>query len=233
MKTSIEELKKFLIEKNYVSPWITLNSFDWGSLTLNSKIKFVKKGNLLFHQGDFNKYIYIVKDGRLRIFFIDSLGNENCIYIAEKGSMIGEISLIDELPTYASAYAIIDSHLYQVSKEDFLDHISKNTQILNNVLKNMSKKVRLMNSEIEYFSKDATSRIAISLISLCVQYGKVVKSGIKINIRFTHEELANLTGLNRVTVSKIYVKFFNRKIISKENGYIIINDIECLKNLIS
>lgn len=147
--------------------------------------------------------------------------------------MIGEISIIDNLPSYASAYAIVDSTLYKISKNYFLDYMTKNTTATNYIMRNLANKVRLMNSEIEYFSKDALSRIAIVLISLCIQSGVKHENEIKISIRFTHEELANLTGLNRVTVSKKYQKLFNKKIISKKDGYIIINNVDKLKKIIT
>lgn len=232
MEDLIKHLQTFLEERNYSSPWIMLDSFNWGPLIKNNNSIFIKKGTILYHQGNINKYLYIVRSGRLRLFFVDPDGKEKCICIAEKGSMLGEVSIIDNIPNYASAFAIVNTSVYKITKEDFLYYTSRNALVSNFVMKNLVKKIRLMNSRIEYNNKDALSRIAVSLLSLCISHGVKYNNTIKITIKFTHEELANLTGLNRVTVSKAFQDFFNKKIIFKENGFIIIKDIEQLKNII-
>lgn len=212
-------------EKNYISPWINYSQFDWSHLTKNSISMMIRKENILYRQGDISEYVYIIKEGRMELFFIDKFGNENSICIAEEGSILGEVSVIDNLPNYVSARATANTLLYKIRKVDFLNCVSKNILIANYVIKNILIKLRLMNSKMEYLRRNALSRVSISLISLCVQYGVPYEGKLKINYKFTHQELANLTYLHRVTVSKIFKDLRNKKIISKRRNSIIINDV--------
>jgi len=108
----------------------------------------------------------------------------------------------------------------------------KNPNLVLSVCQNIVTKVRLMTCEIEYFSKFARSKVAITMISICKVYGIKQKNEIMISIKFTQEELANLTGLNRVTVAKVYQQFTKEGIIRKEHSHIIVSDIEKLKSII-
>lgn len=232
MAHQLNRLRNFLDRKNYVSPWIRLNAFDFKQLTEEAALISVKKGALLFTQGAENERIYIVKEGRLRLFFVDDAGNESCIYIAEEGSIIGEISAIDARQNLASAYAITDVSLYCVSLSCFRRIVAENAELSLNIMKALCQKIRVINSRTEYFSKDALSRVAISLIFLCVEYGEERENGIRIAIRFTHEELSNLTNLNRVTVSKIYRKLSDDGIIISSSKFITVADADKLMSIV-
>lgn len=235
MITLSKEIKKlidYFESINYVSPWLELGESNLDSIINICPVVTIKKGDALFHQGYKNKYAYIIRKGRLRISFVDSGGNERCIYIAEKGSMIGEETLLDNKPSYASAFAIVDTSLYKIGLNDLISVLEQDPLLSISIMKLMSKKIRLLNSEIKYFSKNAVSRVAITLVSLCIQYGQEHREGIRISIYFTHEELADLTNLNRVTVTKSYGYLRDKGIIGMNSGYMIIKDAEKLIQII-
>ena len=232
MDQIIKDMDSFLKEINYVSPWIYFDSISWDEFN-NIQAVSLKKNSIVFSQNEMNTHAFIVKSGRLRVFYTDNNGNENCIYIAEKGSLIGEASIIDNQPNFYSAITIVDSELYKIPKNDFLYSIRSNTDLNDKILKNLIRKLRALSSEIEFFSKNSQTRVAISLLSLAVRYGKRHGENIMISIKFTHEELGFLTSLNRVTVSNIYSYLFKNNIITKIDGYIVLLDINALKNMVT
>ncbi len=224
------ELHSFLEEKNYVSPWIVSHEEHNTLLAGVGSIATVKKKNYLFLQGESNKNVYIVRTGRLRIFYSDQSGAEKSIYILERGGMIGENSAFDSTPAHISAYAITDTTLFRINIRDFLRIISLHPMVSLEVIHSLNYKVRLLCSQMEYSTKSSVVRVTAALLALCARYGEVQPDGsIRISIRFTHEELSNLINLNRVTVSKIYHDLLQKKIISNPKGYITVHDIESLK----
>ncbi len=226
------QIKNFLKDKNIVSPWLKLDQSIWEPLTANAPTELVKQGKTMLRRGESNTHVYIVKKGRFRLFFEDWDGNESCVYIAEEGCIMGEITVLDGKTNYASAYAIVDSLVYKIDSASFLETCSNNREISAYVMANLCRKIRLMNSEMEYFSKKAISRVAIALMAICNQYGKNIENGIEIGIKFTHEEVANLTGLNRVTVSKVYAKLAREGVLSKKDGRVIVSNIQYLMDII-
>jgi CRP-like cAMP-binding protein len=78
---------------------------------------------------------------------------------------------------------------------------------------------------------DALERVSNYLYGLSLEYGVNTEFGIMLNIIFTHQEMADLIGTCRVTVSKIMNYLKQNRIIDKVDGYIYIKDIEKLKRL--
>ena len=58
------------------------------------------------------------------------------------------------------------------------------------------------------------------------------EEGYNLNIKFTHHEMASLTGLSRVSVSNIISDLSSRGILKKENGYLIVKDINAILSYI-
>jgi len=118
-----DNLDAFLKSKNYVSPWLRFDQVSFSLLFEEFEEIMIEKDKVLYRQDERNIYIYVVKKGRIRISFNAENGTEKSFYIAEEGSMIGEISAIDNLPNYSDAIAIVDTILYQIPKKVFMDHI--------------------------------------------------------------------------------------------------------------
>ena len=230
MKDLRSELYDFLQEYNYVSPWIVSFQEHNAVLAQAGSIATIKKKHTLFLQGECNPYIYIVRTGRFRVFYTDQTGTEKCIYILEKGGMMGETSAFDGSPNYISAYAITDATLFKIHIQDFQRIIQHHPQISLEVIQSLNYKLRLLCSQMEYSTKNARVRVAAALIALCARYGQQQTDGsIRIPIRFTHEELSNLVNLNRVTVSKVYREFLQERVIANPGNYIIVHHIESLQ----
>ena len=230
MKDLRTELRCFLMERNYVSPWIVSDQAQNPLLAGAGSITTIKKKNYLFLQGDDNHNVYIVRNGRLRIFYSDRSSTEKCVYIIEKGGMIGETSAFDGAPNYISAYAITDTTLFSIHIQDFLRVINLHPSLSLHVIQSLNYKVRLLSSQMEYSTKSASARVVVTLIALCTRYGEVQSDGsVRIGIRFTHEEMSNLINLNRVTVSKVFSDLLQNQIIANVGGHIIVRNIECLK----
>lgn len=224
------EIIDFLIGKNYLSPWIRSGNAHNDLFAGASSITTLKKKNFLFFQGEQNKYIYIVRTGRLRIFYLDNSGAEKCVYIVENGGMIGEISAFDKKSNYVSAYAITDATLFKINITDFLRIMSLHPAISLEIIQSLNYKVRLLCSQMEYSVKSSPVRVAAALLAMCGRYGESTPDGgIRISIRFTHEELAHLINLNRVTVSKIFGILLQNNVIANDGRYISVKNIESLK----
>ncbi len=229
MIISPQEIQKLLEEKNYISPWLSYNEFRGEQFAgIATQKIFLKKNQGLFSQGIPNPYIYLIESGRIRMESVDSDGEENCVYIAGKGCLIGEESAVNGILNYLTATAILDCTLIRMRYEAFLQAISSNTELCNQVMHHLTYKAQVFCSQRQYFSKSATARVAITLLFLCARYGERNGDTFWINMRFTHDEVAKLTGLNRVTVSKLFKTLEENGIIEKKGGYFHVKDMEWL-----
>ncbi len=86
------------------------------SLVLSHSLKreFVKKNSILFYEGDASDKFYLVASGRLKV-----TSKDKALWVIEEGNFIGEIGLINDCERTASVYAMTDSELYYIIKENF------------------------------------------------------------------------------------------------------------------
>ena len=229
-------MKDTLMPDDYysASPWINMSHIDWSCITDGCPTKFYKKGEFIYQQQDIPDTVYLVKNGRVCLNIYGRDGEIRSLFIAESGTFFGELSPIDNLPNVCSASAVSDTILYIISKARFLEELNTNHTFSLNILSVMTCKIRLLATILKQHSfNDSTYRVYYALYSLVRQYGLQNMDGTyKLNIKFTHQEMAHLTGLSRVSVSNILLDLTADGIIEKQEGYLIIKNIDFLKSFI-
>lgn len=224
--------KKDLDQYHYrvYSPWMKLKSYNWEFLISDANLKTYDKNEIIYYQEEYNDFAYIVKKGRVRISFFSPDGDVKVLTIVEEGSMFGELSIMDDLPNMVTAKTIVESQIYQISKKTFINKLKNEPEIAFNISKNLARKVRLLSSQIQDLSfSDSKTRVISTLIKLSENHGNIIDGDYMIDVKFTHQEMANLTGLCRVTVSNIMSELSNEGFICKKSGHVIVKNIEKLK----
>lgn len=212
------------------SPWVKLDGIDWTCLTKGLMPKKYKKNSIVFYQGCFSDYVYLVKKGRVHLDIYSQNGEEKTLFIAVEGSLIGEVSPIDGLPNICSAAAATDSFLYLIPKEAFFHELKTNNQLALNVLLLATRKIRCLAEDIKQTTfHNPYYRVCHALIHLANQYSAKLEQGHKLNIKFTHQEMANLTGLSRVSISNVISAMGTQGILTKEDGYLIIKRFDLVR----
>lgn len=218
----ISKIDEYLSSISYVSPWISGDHYSFNDTFSDKAFVVLKKGEYLFQQSDCCNLVYIVRTGRLKTCYCDSMGREKCVLIVESGGMLGELSAIDNRRNFVSAVALSDTEVYEMSSQSFMDWIRRDNDAQMMLAHNLCTRVRVLSSQLEYSIKGASARVAIILLSMCVRYGTELDGVIQMPVVLTHEEIANITNLNRVTVSKLIGTFTSRNILYRKNGYIYI-----------
>lgn len=220
-------------EPNINSPWLKLKTLNWDKITQSLKPTFYKKGTILYYSREYSNAVYIIKEGRVGLSIINIDGNKKIIGVAENGSVIGELPLFDNKPNFCTAKTYINSWIYKIPKEEFYNIILKDPILAENVFKNLTAKLRTLYTQVEYLSfKDSISKIAMVLISMCKDHSEKIGNEYKITISFSHNDIANVTGLSRVSVSNAISNLASQNVVGKKDGDFYIKDLEKLKKII-
>ncbi len=235
MKDTSTILKDNLLEELAEnSPWIGMPDIDWSCLIEGFSPKTFHKNEIIYHQQEQPDYMYLVKSGRVRLDVYGLNGETRSLFIAEVGMIFGELSPIDDLPNICSATAVMDTLLYQIPHQHFLDKLHENHEFSLDVLRIMTKKMRLITTQMKQLSfNNSCYRICYALTNLVNQFGEKTPGGWQLKIKFTHQEMANLTGLSRVSVSNIFLRMTADGIIDKKDGYLVIKDLKILNEWLS
>lgn len=221
------------MEKNEVSPWLDKLSFDWGLLKKKGDVKLYKKNDFVFHQQDTLNNIFIIESGRVQLCQTTPDGKEKTIAIIGENGLLGEHLLTKNNYHLTSAISVSDSKLISIKKDTFEEIVMSNQLLTRQWLEMLSLKLEILTHSTMNLSFESSSkRILRVLIQLVHTYGREIDNGtILITIKFTHQEIADLIGTTRVTVSNYLKKLNNSRFIYKKNGFYYINNFETLKNI--
>lgn len=198
--------------------------------TVTSEKNYSKK-NIVFHEGDYGDALYIIKNGRIKISKVAIDGREKTLSILKTGDFFGEMAIFDNMPRSATSEAMDnDVKLLSISKNDFERVVFENPSIALAIMKDLTRRIRQINEQVQDLAfKDVHGRVASTIYNLLKAERDVAKDGNKIrSLRMTHQDLANMVGSSRETVTRALNRLQDEGIISISHQQIAINDIDKL-----
>ncbi|MGB9780687.1 Crp/Fnr family transcriptional regulator [Caldanaerobacter sp.] len=196
-------------------------------------LKPVKKGCIIFTEGQKGEAIYFVKTGKIKISKISSVGKEYTIKIMEEGDVFGESTLFIGGEYPATAEAIEDSEILELKNKDIEDLILKDTQIALSIIKILAKRLKYIAVVIENLAlRDSVGRTASILLTFARERGIFTKEGILVEIDLKRQELANLAGTSRENITRILSQMDRDGIIKLGKDKILIKDLEELRKML-
>lgn len=196
--------------------------------------KEYKKGDILFNEGELADTLYIINEGKLKIFSYTKDGKEQILHILKEGDFWGELQLLQETNFKCYAKAIEDCNVCTITKEQFQKLILEKPEMNLKVLEVVSQRlIHLESLALVLSDNDTDAKLAYLLVDLANHYGIKMGSKIVVNLPFTREDMANYTGLTRETISR-KLNMFSEKGIIKIIGHkkIEILDLKYLNGLI-
>ena len=217
------------LSRRAANPWVKLSASEWELLTADLYPIRFEKNTIIYRQDEMLHFAFIVKSGRVRISYYSEGGEEKGILIAEENCMFGEAAVLPEYPTYYTATAIVDSELYLIPRARLLDAIREDPDFSVRLIMLMARKMRIYSAqEIELSFSEAYARTCRVFLYIADVYGKKTEDGILIENRFTHQELANMIHVSRVSVANVFSELTRNGIIEKRGGYYLILRLEDL-----
>jgi len=194
-----------------------MNPEDMGKLDRMTRMKSVRKKTPIFFPGDPSQQVYLLKEGRVKISRISEEGREVTLALLEPGEIFGELEVLGDSPRDTLAEALDDSQICVVSKDLFLEMVRSKPEFSFRLTKLMGARMQKIERRVEdLVFKDVPSRLAHLLLDLAENHGRKTPEGILIQIKITHQEIANLIGSIRETVSAILGEFKREGWISFE-----------------
>jgi CRP/FNR family cyclic AMP-dependent transcriptional regulator len=134
-------------------------------------------------------------------------GKEIILAIHKTSEFFGEISLIDGKTSPATVQASEDSFIAFISKKDFYSLLSTQNKVLDTLLQILCSRLRDSWKRIYLLNfKHASERVKMLFLSLSLENGKRTDEGVQLNLKLTHQEIADMTGLTRESVTRVLDK---------------------------
>jgi len=183
--------------------------------TLYTERRF-PRGAKIFQEGESADALYILKQGVVKLISLSDKGKETILHILQPNEIFGELLLAEEKRPF-TAIAIEDSLVTVISQESFVKLLSTVPAVALSFIRLLSKRLAAVEKGLAEFSHTwSHHRLAQVLLQLSKKYGKEVPAGTLINVPLTHEDLANLIGTSRETVTTQLSKFTRMGLLKRE-----------------
>ena len=202
------------------------------TLAQDFRLKQYGKDEIIFRQGDSSRELYIVKQGKVRVFKISPAGGETSTNIFFTGDIFGEFAAIDGDTRSATAKMLSRTTLLEMSHERFLDHMRHLPGLALNLSQLLCRKVRWTATYAETVAQfDAAGRLLHTLLLYNEQYGKIIEPGKRysLDLSLNQADLASLIGARREWVNRLLQSWRRRELIEYHTGKIIILDLPRVK----
>ncbi|MBW7572734.1 Crp/Fnr family transcriptional regulator [Caproiciproducens faecalis] len=157
-----------------------------------------EKNRMIYWQEAPAGEFYYLKRGKVKIFISSESGMEKTLTVLEPGSIFGEAAFFDGMPRVSSAKTMVKSEIITVTRQSLMDCIRREPQLAMYLLTYLSQTIRMLSAQVNSMTfLQADQRLARLLLSL--EKNKTVPA--------THEDLAALAGVSRVTVSRVLREF--------------------------
>ena len=190
--------------------------------------KQYKKDETIFLPGDRRRTVYLLKKGHIKLCRISARGKSITLAILEPGEIFGEMEALTDSPrtTVAESLDPIEPVLVcEILHDDFERYLCLFPEIAVRVLKLAGAREKQLESRIEDLAfRSVPARLANLFLDLSKKYGKSSSAGLRISLRLTHQNLADLVGANRETVTTVIGEFVKAGMITQKSGYISILD---------
>lgn len=175
--------------------------------------------------------LFVIVKGRVKVTVMSEDGREVILSILKDGDIFGEMSLLDGKPRSASVIATDETELIMLRRSDFLSRLERYPQMASKMLATLASRLRRTNRQVESLALlNVYGRIAGTLLQLADDQGVKTDQGIIIPERPIHQEIANMAGTTRETVSRVLNDLERRGYIVRDGRKIVILSADRLRD---
>jgi CRP-like cAMP-binding protein len=189
-----------------------------------------KKGNVVVIEQENGAALFVIVSGKVKIVRMDEDGREVILSIFGPGEFFGEMSLLDGMARSASVIATEKAELLMIHRRDFLELLHEFPSVAISLLAELAMRLRKADMQIKSLSlKDAAGRVANVVLMLADDIGVFRKGRVEIEDLPLQQDIANMAGTSRETVSRMLNMFVEKGQIQLNGSMLIINDYDAFR----
>ena len=190
------------------------------------------KNSMIILEEEFGDTVFGIIIGTVKITRVNDEGKEVILALLGQGELFGELAVLDGEARSANALAQENCTLLAFPKGEFLNLLKTNFKISFALMGELAKRLRKSDQQIEALSlSDAEHRIGVSLLNLAEDMGIIKKGQVTIEKLPFQQDIANMAGTSRETVSRVLTLFEEKSMISKVGHTLVIPDYLFFKRL--
>ncbi|ADU31167.1 Crp/Fnr family transcriptional regulator [Evansella cellulosilytica] len=219
--------------KEYTPFFDQLRDEDQHTLLLHGQEVFIRKGQILFYEGEEANHLYLIKSGQVRLSKMTIDQKMFFLHLKQKGDVFGEYCLFNDMSASMTSEVVQDATLIRFDKKDLEALFSQHGEIAVAFIKLFARNTQSTQakfSDLLLYGK--TGAFYSILIRFANSYGVSHPKGIRINKKLTNQDIAHFIGTSRETINRLLNDLKQDNIVYMERGYIVLTNINTLKNYV-
>lgn len=209
-----------------------MNQDDMVNLAQKVVEKNFRKKELIYLSNQPGEFVYLLKKGVVKISKLTFDGRELTLALLKPGEIFGELEVLGAGETGTQAEAHSDVMICVLRRKDLLGLMQMKPDLGISLSKLIGFRRRVIENRMEnLIFRNVPQRLAVLFLELKGEFGRSEGNEIKIDVPLTHEDLANLIGSARATVTDVLNDFKKQGIIQTAGKYFILKNTKSLEEL--
>ncbi len=191
----------------------------------------VKKDQLIFNAGATSDCVYVLLSGRTKIYELTPEGKEVILWFCFPGELFGIAEIMRETRRVVHAHACTNVRVLRIKRDLFTNYLKAYPEISFRVIELLACRLRELGDVMtNLVADDVASRVVKLLTRLCVRHGKDNGREYELDICLTHQEMADMIGATRQTVTSVLSNLKRQGFLRIENKTIYIQNSKWVNN---
>ena len=194
-----------------------LSPSDLNKIAERMVLRAFTKGQMILLEDDLGQTFFVIAGGSVKITRLSDDGREVILAMLGESDFFGEMSLLDGAGRSANVVALEASEVLTLARNDFLEILQDYPKISISLLEELTQRIRKSDQQIESLSlSDVEQRIGITLIRLAEELGTIKQGNVKIKNLPYQQDIANMAGTSRETVSRTFKLLEEKGLVTRE-----------------
>ena len=194
-----------------------LSPSDLNKIAERMVLRAFTKGQMILLEDDLGQTFFVIAGGSVKITRLSADGREVILAMLGESDFFGEMSLLDGAGRSANVVALEASEVLTLARNDFLEILQDYPKISISLLEELTQRIRKSDQQIESLSlSDVEQRIGITLIRLAEELGTIKRGSVKIKDLPYQQDIANMAGTSRETVSRTFKLLEEKGLVTRE-----------------
>ena len=190
------------------------------------------KGAMLFVEGQESRGAFILCRGKAKLYTSSAEGKTIILRIALPGEVLGLTSTIANKPYEATVELLEPSQVNFLPKTDFLKFLSEHNDASMHVAQQLSSNCAGAYEEIRCLGLSASSAAKLARMLLKWGHSESGDKESKFTLSLTHEEIAQMIGSSRETVTRLFSDFRRRQLIGTKGSTVWLRNVPALREIL-
>ncbi|MGH1343494.1 MAG: Crp/Fnr family transcriptional regulator [Nannocystales bacterium] len=193
------------------------------------EIREIPRRQVIYLPGDPGDRVFFINGGRVKCSKVTRDGKELTLAYRGAGQLFGELCIIDGTPRDEMAEAMKNAIITEVPRELFTELLQTDNKLCFNFACIVGDRRRQIETKLEHLVfRDVQAKLAALLLDLGEEYGVECEDGLQIGLKITHQEMANLIGSTRETISLTLAQFKKKSLLDLNGRTVVLKDQEGL-----